>query len=291
MGYAQQEHQMSIRQACIVFNLSVSVYYYERKSKPDDDLIADLLRDLARSHNQWGFWMMHHVLRRMEYSWNHKKVYRIYCALKLNRRRKYKKRLPQRIKQPLVQPLFPNITWSMDFMQDRLINGQKIRSFNVIDDFNREALNITLDTSINSARVIRELEKLIQWRGVPERIRVDNGPEFISHALKEWCGSDEKNIELVFIQKGKPTQNGYVERFNRSFREEVLDNYCFDSLIQAKALANAWVWVYNNERPHSSLGYLTPCDFALKHAERKTAPSFQIDSNRKWSTLVLTASN
>ena len=131
----------------------------------------------------------------------------------------------------------------MDFMHDRLNNGQKIRSFNAIDDFNREALNITLDTSINSKRVIRELERLVQWRGIPERIRVDNGPEFISQALEDWCSDEQRNIELVFIEKGEPTQNGYVERLNRTYRQEVLDNYCFNSLIQAKALSNAWIWV------------------------------------------------
>jgi len=215
---------MSKRQACNFFKIHPSVFYYQAKPNDDHHVRAQLSK-LAALHNRWGFWMMHHHLRLMSYNWNHKKVYRIYTDMKLNMRRKHKKRLPQRVREPLLQPLYPNITWSMDFMHDGLINGNNFRSFNVIDDFNREALNITLDTSLTSSRVIRELEKIIEWRGKPEKIRVDNGPEFIANAMEQWAES--KNIELKFIQKGKPYQNGYVERFNRSFREEVFRCICF----------------------------------------------------------------
>lgn len=232
----------------------------------------------------------------MSYKWNHKRVYRIYTDMKLNLRRKHKKRLPQRVKEPLVQPLYPNITWSMDFMHDGLINGVKFRSFNVIDDFNREALNVTLDMSLTSQRVIRELEKLIEWRGKPERLRVDNGPEFIAQALENWAQS--QSIELKFIQKGKPHQNGYVERFNRSYREEVLDAFAFESIRQAQELSHAWIWVYNNERPHSALNYLTPTAFLLKYGKLpssfdplKEFPTFQQDINNNWKSLLLDATN
>jgi len=179
-----------------------------------------------------------------------------------------------------------------------LINGRSFRSFNVIDDFNREALNITLDTSLTSQRVIRELERLIDWRGKPEKLRVDNGPEFIAHAMEKWAY--DNNIELKFIQKGKPHQNGYIERFNRSYREEVLNAFAFDNLRQAQTLTHAWMWIYNNERPHSSLKYHTPTSFLLKygklqqphHLSRKF-PTFQQDNNikNKWKALVLTATN
>ena len=221
------EFKMSIRQACVLFQLSQSVFYYKSK-RSGDEMVQQELRGLAEMHNQWGFWMMFHRLRKMGYSWNHKRVYRIYTSMKLNLRRKYKKRLPARIKEPLVQPLYPNLNWSMDFMHDSLLNGKSFRSFNVMDDFNREALNITIDLSINSHKVIRQLDELISWRGAPTQLRVDNGPEFISQALKDWC--EEKQIRLVFIQKGKPSQNGFIERFNRSFRQEVLDNYAFENL-------------------------------------------------------------
>lgn len=275
----------------MIFSIRPSVYYY--RSRPDQDgEVRDKLSELAELHSRWGFWMMHHHLRLMKHSWNHKKVYRIYTEMKLNLRRKHKKRLPLRVKEPLLQPLYPNVTWSMDFMHDGLINGKSFRSFNVIDDFNREGLNITLDTSLTSSRVIRELERLIEWRGKPERIRVDNGPEFIAHAMEEWAKNND--IILKFIEKGKPNQNGFIERFNRSYREEVLDNFAFESIKQAQTISHAWIWIYNNERPHSSLNYLTPTDFLLKHGkiyQTKGFPTFQRDERFKWNTLILNDTN
>lgn len=231
---------------------------------------------------------MHHRLRKLGFGWNHKKVYRIYTSVGLNLRRKYKRRLPARIKESLLQPLFPNLTWSTDFMQDSLASGTKIRSFNVIDDFNREVLNISLDSSINAQRVVGELEKLIEWRGKPERLRVDSGPEFIAEKLQSWCV--EQNITLNFIQKGKPSQNGYVEWFNRTYREEVLDGHIFESLWQARVLTQSWMWVYNNESPHSSLAFNTPVKFASKFGYRlKSIATFQPQQEYQYRSLVLDA--
>lgn len=250
----------------------------------------EALRELAELHSSWGFWMMYHRLRACNHAWNHKKVYRVYTMMKLNRRRKYKKRLPPRVREPLSYPIGPNITWSIDFMHDGLINGKTFRSFNVLDDFNREALNITIDTSLTSRRVIRELDKLIDWRGKPEKIRVDNGPEFVAEAMREWA--EKREIELKFIQKGKPYQNGLVERFNRTYREEVLDKFAFDNLRQTQLLTNAWMWIYNNERPHSGLLYHTPATFLLKYGKLgKEFPTFQQDCNNEWKSLVLNATN
>lgn len=285
-----------MRQACQLFSISQSVFYYQPKPDGNDE-IRDRLTELSQLHSRWGFWMMHHRLRLMNYRWNHKRVYKIYTDMKLNLRRKHKKRLPARVREPLLQPLQPNLTWSMDFMHDGLINGVKFRSFNVIDDFNREGLNITLDMSLTSGRVIRELEKLIEWRGKPERIRVDNGPEFIAQAMETWSAA--KNIELKFIQKGKPHQNGYVERFNRSYREEVLDAFAFENLKQARTVSSAWMWIYNNERPHSSLNYHTPNSFLLKYGKllnpqmsAEKFPTFQQDiHNTNWKSLILGATN
>ena len=248
---------------------------------------------MAELHCRWGFWMMFHRLRQLNFSDNHKRVYRIYTEMKLNLRRKHKKRLPARIQQPLIQPLHHNLTWSMDFVHDGLLHGKSFRAFNVIDDFNREILNITIDTSLTSKRVVRELNQVVEWRGKPERLRVDNGPEFIAQALQDWCG---KEIELVFIEKGKPQQNGYIERFNRTYREEVLDAFAFDNLNQARLLTQAWMWIYNNERPHSSLGYLTPMQFLLKygklhHPQKANAEftTFQQNDgdNYNWDSLIL----
>ena len=281
---------MSVRQACILLNISSSVFYYQPKPK-DDQPIIDALSDLAEDHYRWGFWMMYHHLRNKGMPWNHKRVYRVYLSLNMNLRRKNKRRLPSRIKEPLVLPIGPNITWSMDFMHDTLINGRKFRTLNIIDDFNREALLIAIDTSINSKRVIRELEKLIDWRGTPDRIRVDNGPEFIATALEQWCQNKKRNIELQFIQKGKPSQNGYIERFNRSYREEVLSAYLFESLEQVRELTYQWIWDYNNIRPHDSLMNLPPTKFLLKYGKLREFPTFQQDININKKTISLNLAN
>ena len=276
-----------------------SVYYYNAKPN-EDHLVREQLSELASVHNRWGFWMMHSYLRNLDFLWNHKRVYRIYTEMRLNMRRKHKKRLPAREKEPLKAPDAPNKGWAMDFMHDSLMNGVKFRTFNIIDEYNREALNITMDTSLTSKRVIKELDKLIAWRGAPAAIRVDNGPEFIADALCNWA--EERNIEIKFIQKGKPYQNGYIERFNRSFREEVLDAYCFTRLKEAQAMAHAWMWVYNNQRPHSSLGYLPPVAYLLKYGKHPATqeanavfPTFQQDNNSSgnsdWKSIVLNATN
>ena len=150
-------------------------------------------------------------------------------------------------------------------MHDSLENGKRIRTLNIIDDFNREILNITIDTSLPSAKVISQLAQLIEWRGKPEKIRVDNGPEFIAEKMKDYC--NKNHIELGFIQAGKPTQNSLIERFNRTFRTEFLNVYLFENLKQMRNYAEIWMWIYNNERPHSSLQYLTPRDFLLKYGK------------------------
>lgn len=180
--------------------------------------------------------------------------------MRLNLRNKRKKRLPARLKAPLLCPSRPNITWNggLDFMHDTLANRRTIRTLNIIDDFRREALSITMDTSLPAQRVIRELEKLLEWRGKPEKIRSDNRPEFVAEAMRTWC--EKNDIQWEFIQLGKPTQNSIIERFNRTFRQDVLDGYMFDNLPQIRKCAEAWAWMYNNERPHSSLGRLTPTE-------------------------------
>lgn len=184
--------------------------------------------------------------------------------MKLNIRRRAKKRLPDRVKQPLVIPEAPDMTWSIDFMSDSLVDGRKFRLLNVIDDFNRESLAIEVDTSLPSLRVQRVLEQLIKHRKKPTTIRVDNGPEFISYVLQEWCRKNK--INLHYIQPGKPTQNAYIERKNGSLRRELLNAYLFYSLSDIRIMAEDWRIDYNTERPHKALGYLSP----LKYAEQRS---------------------
>jgi putative transposase len=182
----------------------------------------------------------------------------VYTGLKLNIRRRFKKRLPTRVKQALFQPEAINQVWSIDFMSDSLWNGRKFRLLNIVDDYNREVLALEADISLPAQRVIRVLEYLREFRGLPKMIRVDNGPEFISHALDEWCRKHE--ILLTYIQPGKPMQNGYVERCNGSIRKELLDANVFYSLKDVHDRIEVWMRDYNYERPHESLGYRAPVD-------------------------------
>jgi len=182
----------------------------------------------------------------------------VYTGLKLNIRRRAKKRLPARVKQVLFQPENINQVWSIDFMCDSLWDGRRFRLLNIVDDYNREVLKIEVDTSLPTQRVIRVLEQIELTRGLPQMIRVDNGPEFISSKLDDWC-KDHK-ITLVFIQPGKPMQNGYVERFNGSIRKELLNAYVFKTLPEVREKLEEWRIDYNQNRPHKALNYLTPAD-------------------------------
>lgn len=233
------------------------------KFKPKDDIeLQDALTALTTKHVAIGYWQCCYRLWNKGYQWNHKRIYRVYTAMNLNIRRRAKKRLPERIKQALMVPTSPNQIWSIDFMTDRLTDGRKFRLLNIIDDFNRESLAIEVNTSLPSLRVIRVLERLVSQRGKPANIRCDNGPEFISHKLEEWCNDKTRQITLQFIQPGKPMQNAYIERKNGSMRRELLNAYLFNSLAEVRCLSEEWRIDYNEERPHKSLGYQSPLRYA-----------------------------
>lgn len=204
---------------------------------------------------------MMNKIKQLGHPWNHKRVYRIYCEMGLNIRIKPKKRLPAREATALVQPIKPNICWSIDFMSDVLSNGRRFRTLNVIDDYNREALLIKPAMSLPARYVTRLIDEIASLRGYPNIIRVDNGPEFISKVFKEWA--NRNGIFIQYIQPGKPAQNGFIERFNRTYREDVLDMYIFENLNDVIRITQNWIISYNNERPHESLANLTPRDFAI----------------------------
>jgi putative transposase len=254
---------LSERQACRSVNLSRGVYHYQAK-KSNDFEIAQELRQLAERQPRWGCRKMTDYLRNQGHDWNHKRIRRVYCKMALNLHRKPKKRLPARVAQALGVPGQPDQTWSLDFMSDSLVNGRTFRTLNVIDDFNREALWIEIDTSLPAERVVQVLERLLLERTAPQHIRMDNGPELIAQRLENWA--KEKHIDLMHIQPGKPSQNAYIERFNRTFREDVLDAYLFDDLQQVRTLAERWLEDYNNIRPHDALQGLSPRQFALQNA-------------------------
>lgn len=191
--------------------------------------------------------------------------------MNLNIRRRAKRRLPERVKQPLAIPDAPNQMWSIDFMSDSFVDGRKFRLLNVIDDFNRESLAIEVDTSLPSKRVIRVLNRLIKQRGKPLNIRSDNGPEFISHQLQQWCESNK--ITRQYIQPGRPMQNAYIERKNGSLRRELLNAYLFYRLNEVREKCEEWRMDYNTERPHKSLGYLSPIKYQELRASALSTPA------------------
>jgi putative transposase len=251
-------HGTSERRACRVVGLSRSVKRYEYKRRDDGEVI-DALARLAERHPRFGFRKLFILLRKAGHGWNHKRVWRVYCSMKLNLRRRCKKRYQPAAPAPLLQPIRPNQGWSADFMSDALSDGRVFRTFNVIDDYNREALRIEVDVSLAAERITRVLEQLILVRGRPERIRVDHGPEFTSALFTAWC--ETNGIEVEFTQPGKPTQNGFIERFNGSYRDGVLDAWAFMDLGQVREETERWLRDYNTVRPHESLGDVSPIEF------------------------------
>ena len=272
MDYIREEHKISISRACKVVELHRSVYYYKSRSKKDDTPLIDKLQEWVERKPSNGFWMLYGRIRNEGYLWNHKRLYRVYKMLGMHIRRKARKRLPARVKQPLEVPEKLNQSWSMDFMSDSLMSGRRFRTLNLIDDYNREALAIEVDTALPAERVIRVLEEVVEYRGKPQQIRVDNGPEFIATKLVQWC--EQKQVQLLYIQPGKPMQNGYIERFNGSFRRDILDAYLFEDLHQVRVLAEEWMEDYNSFRPHEGLGGLTPSAFA-----QETAGALSVDNS------------
>jgi putative transposase len=185
--------------------------------------------------------------------------------MKLNLPRRTKRRLPCRPRRPLSVAAALNQVWAIHFVADALYGGRWFRTLNVIDEGNREALAIEVAQSIPSLRVIRVLEQLIEVHGKPKARRLDNGAEFTSIAFSEW--SQQRQIELWFIEPGKPDQNAFVERFNRTYRQEVLDAYLFESLSQVRCISETWIREYNEERPHDSLGRLPPLIFMPRQSQ------------------------
>lgn len=254
---AVQEKEISIRQACRYFVVSQGCYRYQPKLSIENDQIADWLMRITSNQRNWGFGLCFLYLRNVQgFTWNHKRIYRIYRELELNMRIKPRKRIVREQPEKLRVPEKINDSWSMDFMHDQLIDGRSVRLLNVNDDYNRESLAIEVDFSLPSQRVIRTLDRIIEWRGKPGSIRCDNGPEYISQTLKEWAGKEQ--IVLNYIQPGKPQQNAYIERFNRTVRYDWLNQHLFFSIAEMQEFATRWQWLYNNERPNMGLGGITP---------------------------------
>lgn len=238
--------------------MSRSMYYYTHKK--DDQIVIDKLMNLSSRYPTRGFDTYFGKIRMEGFLWNRKRVLRVYRNINLKLRVKRKRRLPARIKERLFVPGAVNDTWSIDFMSDSLANGRRFRVINIIDDFNREALLNEAYYSIPATRLVQKIKEVLLHRAKPKRIRTDNGPEFISKVFKDFC--EEQEIEIQYIQPGKPAQNAYIERFNRTFREDVLDAYLFESINHVNALAYEWQIDYNSNHPHKALNGLSPWLYA-----------------------------
>jgi putative transposase len=235
-----------------------------------DAAVIGVLSDLVTRYPRWGFWKLFDRMRTEGHPWNHKHVYRVYCALRLNLPRRTTRRVPKRIRQPLSAAPVLNQTWAMDFMTETLYDARRVRLLTVLDEGNREGLDILAGTSIPSRRVIRVLEALVVVHGRPSAVRVDNGPEFTAQPFVDWCTGH--GIAIHYIQPGKPDQNAYIERFNRTYRTEVLNAHLFESVAELQAITDAWLDVYNQERPHDSLGRVPPLTFLPRRSSTGQSP-------------------
>jgi putative transposase len=257
VAFACEQFEMSERQACKLLEVNRGSYRYE--PRPDRNAkLREALVILARQKPRYGYRRLHALLERRDHPASVMRVYRLYRAEGLAVRRLKRKRLSRiAVASSVVRS---NQEWALDFACDTLANGRGIRVLAIVDAFTRENLSLEVDTSLSSHRVTRSLEAVIERRGKPEAIRCDNGPELTSRHFLSWC--EERKIQLIHIQPGRPMQNGHVESFNGRMRDECLNANWFRNLMDARAKIGAWREEYNGERPHSSLGYRTPNEFA-----------------------------
>jgi putative transposase len=239
--------------------LERSSFYY--RAKPDHDgPLREALKAMAVQRRRFGYRRLMVMLRRQGWTDNHKRVFRVYQAEKLQVRRRKRRKAGAARGEKLVPPARMNQRWSMDFVQDQLVTGRRVRLLTVVDDFTRECLAIEVDTSLPGERVKRVLNRIKQVRGLPEQIVTDNGPEFTGQVLDAWAY--QEGVELKPIEPGKPSQNGYIESFNGKFRDECLNEHWFLDLPDTRITVEDWRRDYNENRPHSSLGDQTPAEFA-----------------------------
>ncbi len=271
MTHLMAAHEMGVTRACGLIGISRSLYRYVSK-RPSDDALANRLRALAEQKRRYGYRRLHVLLRREGWEINWKRTYRVYHAAGLMVRRRKRKRIAGIERTIKVPATGPNQSWSMDFVSDGFVDGRRLRCLNIVDDFTKECLAIEVDTSLPGRRVVAVLERLADLRGLPRSVTVDNGPEFAGKVLDEWAY--RMQLQLKFIAPGKPQENAYIESFNGKFRDECLNEHWFLSMRHARQEIEDWRQEYNDERPHSALGYQTPNYFAARFltADSKLSP-------------------
>jgi putative transposase len=255
-------HALSQRRACGLIGITRRSL---RRAPAEDrnDELRQRLRELAEERRRWGCPMLYLMLRREGWRANHKRVERLYHQEGLSLRRRRRRKRLSHLRAVRERPVAANQTWVVDFIHDSLMSGRRFRAFAVLDEWSRESLAIEVDLSLTGERVTRVLEQLRNRRGLPTVIQADNGPELRGRVLDQWAY--DNGVRLQFIEPGKPIQNAHIESFNARLREECLNEHVFVSLDDARSKIEKWRVEYNRERPHSSLGNLTPEEFVAKH--------------------------
>jgi putative transposase len=258
------ERDFGVTRACGLVRISRSLYRY-RSCRSDSGSVRARIEEIAAQKRRYGYRRIHVLLRREGWSINRKRTYRLYREAGLAVRRRKRKRIGPFERKPLPKPTVANRSWSMDFVSDGLADGRRLRCLNIVDDCTRECVAIEVDTSLTGTRVRAVLERLGDTRGLPRSITVDHGPEFEGQVLDAWAY--ERNVQLSFIRPGKPNENAYIESFNGKFRDECLNEHWFLTMGQARRTIETWRIEYNTQRPHSSLGNLTPEEYARAQSE------------------------
>ena len=266
------EHQYSERRACRLVGLSRDAYRHPPVTSLEDQALSQSIKTIALQRRRFGYRRVHDLLRQQHPGVNHKRVYRLYrlADLAVRKRRKGKRPLNERV--PLLPATSVNQTWSMDFVSDSLCNGRRIKLLTVADDFSHECVTIAADFGIGGEYVTRLLDQAARFRGYPEAIRTDNGPEFVSRAFLGWLQSH--GVRHILIQPGRPMQNGYIESFNGRLRDECLNEHWFETLQQARDVLRVWAKDYNEVRPHGSIGRIPPRRFAHLHRRQAANGGF-----------------
>lgn len=263
VAHLQSKHGVSERRACAVLQVDRSSIRYKSIRAEDTDL-REAMKKVAFERRRFGYRRVHVMLQRQGWHVNHKKIRRLYREEKLTVCKRGGRKRALGTRRPMLVLKKPNERWSLDFVSDAFTDGRRFRVLAVVDDFSRECLALVPDTSLSGLRMTRELDAIIRQRGKPKTIVSDNGTEMTCMAVLEWC--QETNIEWHYIAPGKPMQNAFIESFNGSFRDECLNETLFSSLTHARQKISEWKEDYNWERPHSSLGNITPNEFAMKMA-------------------------
>ena len=276
-AYLRQAYEMSERRACRVLGVDRTSVRYQA-TRADDGVLRDRLKALAQERRRFGYRRLHVLLKREGHAVNRKRVQRLYREEKLTVRRRGGRKRTMGTRRPLEMPLAPNQRWSLDFVSDQMTDGRRFRILTVIDNCTRECLALVADTSLSGARVARELDAIIARRGRrPDTIVSDNGTEYTSNAILTWA--DDSGVGWHYIAPGKPQQNGHNESFNGRLRDELLNETLFRSLAHARAELENWRRDYNERRPHSGLGWMTPRDYASTFYGQAGRHAAQADSS------------